>query len=67
MPTTQAVDALLDSHEDRGRAMMRVRDLIARHPGEVAADPLIVLHALDGCDPRAVGWCPAGCDGGCTA
>lgn len=65
MPTQQTVDALLDAYTDRRRALQRVLWLIARHPGKVAADPALVLQAVDA-HHRAIGWCPPGCTGDCT-
>lgn len=65
MPTQQTVDALLDAYTDRRRALQRVLWLIAHHPGLVAADPSLVLRALD-THPEAYGWCPPGCTADCT-
>ncbi|MFJ6085101.1 hypothetical protein ACIQI8_27205 [Streptomyces sp. NPDC092369] len=60
-----AVDALLDAYAARGRALQRVLGLVARHADQVAAEPSLVLRALDA-HPTAIGWCPPACAGDCT-
>lgn len=65
MPTQPTVDAILDAYTDRRRALQRVLWLIAHHPAQVAADPTLVLRALD-TDPGAHGWCPPGCAADCV-
>ncbi|HEY6116457.1 MAG TPA: hypothetical protein VI172_10900 [Candidatus Dormibacteraeota bacterium] len=64
MASQQTTDALLDAYADRGRALQRLLWLVAHHPAQVAADPSLVLKALDA-GPRAIGWCPPGCAGEC--
>ncbi|MCQ9178575.1 cytochrome P450 [Streptomyces sp. IBSBF 2953] len=64
MTNQQTVDALLDAYADQGRALRRVLWLAAHHPHQVAADPSLLLKALD-TSPQAIRWCPPGCSGQC--
>ncbi|WP_432140156.1 hypothetical protein [Streptomyces sp. bgisy154] len=59
------IDALLDAYADQRRALRRVLALVACHPDEIAADPSLVLRALDA-HPTAIAICPPGCTGTCT-
>jgi hypothetical protein len=65
MPSQHNVDALLDAYTDRARALDRVLWLIAHHSHQVAAEPSLVLQAMDA-HPAATAWCPPGCTGDCT-
>ena len=46
------------------RTLLRVLTLVACHADEIAADPALVLKALDA-SPRSVAICPPGCTGDC--
>jgi hypothetical protein len=60
----QPIDALLDAYVDQRSALRRVLALVACHADEIAADPALVLKALDA-HPRCVAICPPGCTGDC--
>jgi hypothetical protein len=60
----QQASALRDRLDAHHRALQRVLWVVAHHPYQVAAQPSLVLRALDA-DPQAVGWCPDGCTGDC--
>ncbi|WP_329214904.1 hypothetical protein OG352_05485 [Streptomyces sp. NBC_01485] len=65
MANQQTIDALLDAYAGRGRALQRMLWLVAHHADQIAADPSLVLRALDA-QPQCLGWCPPGCTGECT-
>ena len=64
MTSQQSIDALLDAYADQRRTLLRVLTLVACHADEIAADPALVLKALDA-SPRSVAICPPGCTGDC--